>query len=92
MRIQYCFLMARTIGSLSWTFSNIEHSKSESLWPFLSFSLYINDIVTLQDESTKVSIYADNNNHLLKLEQDDLVNKARIELKMEEILIYMNSN
>ena len=56
------------------------------------FIIYINDLVVLQDEKTKVSIYADDNNFKLKLSGDQNQNKIRIEEKMKEIQDYMDSN
>ena len=58
----------------------------------LLFIIYINDLVMLQDKSTKCSIYADDNNFKCKLDGDLNENKARIEQKMDEIQTYMNSN
>ena len=58
----------------------------------LLFIIYINDLVMLQDENTKVSIYADDNNYQLKLKNDDELNKRKIASKMTEIQKYMNCN
>ena len=49
-------------------------------------------LVVLQDNQTKDSIYADDNNFKIKLNNDKGENKMRIEAKMKTNQVYMNSN
>ena len=58
----------------------------------LLFILYVNDLVTLQDHTTKISLYADDNNYAIKLTNDEERNKVVIESKMKQIQEYMDSN
>ena len=56
------------------------------------FIIYFNDLITLQDNLTKISIYADDNNYKLKLGNDVEENKLLINRKLKQVEEYMNSN
>ena len=58
----------------------------------LLFIIFFNDIMELEDEDTKISGYADDNNYKLKLDKDKLKNQLKLKVKMEQIEQYMNSN
>ena len=58
----------------------------------LLFVIFFNDLTSLQDQSTLISIYADDNNYLLKLGEDVQENEALINRKLEQIETYMNAN
>ena len=53
------------------------------------FIIFFND---LQDDSCKISIYADDNNYKLKIGDDVKENKALINRKLVQVEEYMNSN
>ena len=56
------------------------------------FIIFFNDLITLEDATTKFSIYADGNNYKLKLGNDVEGNKLLINRKLAEVKVYMNSN
>lgn len=56
------------------------------------FIIFFNDLVTLQDAPTKISIYADDNNYKLKLGNDVKENKRLLNNKLVQVEEYMNSN
>ena len=56
------------------------------------FIIFFNDLITLQDPITRISIYADDNNYKLKLGNDVERNKKLINDKLEQVEEYMNSN
>ena len=53
---------------------------------------FFNDLMTLEDETTGISIYADDNNYLCTLDKDKLLNQLRMKRKLADIEEYMNSN
>ena len=56
------------------------------------FIIFFNDLVTLQDALTKISIYADDNNYKLKLGNNVEENKRLINNKLLQVEEYMNAN
>ena len=48
------------------------------------FIIFFNDLITLEDVNTKISIYADDNNYKLKLGNDVEENKLLINRKLKE--------
>ena len=58
----------------------------------LLFILFLNDLLSLEDGDTRISIYADDNNYLCKLGKDKLLNQLKMKMKLAQIEEYMNSN
>ena len=58
----------------------------------LLFILFFNDLMTLEDDTTGISMYADDNNYLCTLDKDKLLNQLKMKKKLEQIEEYMNSN
>ena len=56
------------------------------------FIIFFNNLVTLKDALTKISIYADDNNYKLKLGNNVEENKRLINNKLVQVEEYMNSN
>ena len=56
------------------------------------FIIFSDDLVTLEDATTKISIYTDDNNYKLKLGNDVEENKLLINRKLKEVETYMNAN
>ena len=56
------------------------------------FIIFFNDLVTLQDALTKISIYMDDNNYKLKLGNNVEKNKRVINNKLIQVEEYMNAN
>ena len=58
----------------------------------LLFILFFNDLMTLKDDTTGISIYAEDNNYLCTLDKDKLLIQLRMTRKLESIEEYMIGN
>ena len=58
----------------------------------LLFIVFFNDIMELQDDSTMILGYADDNNYKITLSEDVEANKRMVNEKLVEVEEYMNAN
>ena len=58
----------------------------------LLYILYVNDISVLQDDYTKLTLYADDTIAAVRLTRNKYENRVRINVKAAEMQLYMDSN
>ena len=87
-RWQYCEIGGKASSKKKITMGVFQGSV---LGPLL-YILYVNDISVLQDDYTKLTLYADDTNAAVRLTRNKYENRVRINIKAAEMQLYMDSN